>query len=178
MHFSLEKNIDCSNIESHLCHEAIVNELIANGFPLFDITNDKIFGHVSIYHEKNKHQIWIFYYDTDGMAESVSYDWEKKQNGKTYEKERTVSATITGTGSDGKPLPLLEEQGANERIILQPYDKVFKSPKPTETQINSAIENILTATKKLKPSKITEAKESIVAKTLLKKSFNSNRGVI
>ena len=167
MHFTLEKNIDCSEVKADVCQEAILNELKAIGFPIVDVPNDKMFGHVSIFHEKNKHQIWIFYYDTDGMTESVSYDWEPKDPAKTYDKERTIRPTITGTNPDGSSIPETEEQGGTERVILQPHDRTYTSTPPTKTQIINAIANVLTASKTLKLTKIKEAKQSIAARALL-----------
>jgi len=168
MHFKLDLDIDCNGIKSDVCAEIIYNALKEIGNPVVDVPNDKMFGHVSIYHQKNAHIIWVFYYDNDGMTESVSYDWEPKKAHKTYDMLREMPTMITGTDKDGNQIPKTQMMGGTERIILQPHDRTFSAAtKPSKTKVINAIQKTITTKKTPLVSKITEANESIESRALL-----------
>lgn len=70
MRIKFTKDITC--VDSVKCSQEILNKIESKITRKIHADNefDTVEGHLSIIHEKEKHTIWLFLYDDDGIHES------------------------------------------------------------------------------------------------------------
>jgi len=151
----IELDVVCSDSKS--CMDDIV-QAVNNIAPQSDGLGN-FYGHVSVQHTPNNHQIWIFYYDNDGEHEQDGYqseDYKVNNSAKyvevqtTLDKEATLAKINTELAKpenqNKRPSQLFNQYrqtkqiGIFKQIQKSPNPKIKASPtKPTKANLQAGI---------------------------------------